>query len=241
MTISEVLNLQQRRARKMLLRRIKGKIKRGRAIARRRMASPDKLRKRSAKKAREVIRKKVAGQRGAKYAQLPLSARMQIDKQVEKRKSMIQRLAKRMMPKVRKAERERLAKVRSAKKESYDYSDILSVVNRIHDKKIVEKVESKLFRKLKEYDIPFNDFRESYEVFTNQKGLKRMDESKYENAVNFFVNYHRKYGGDVQRNLVQVARMINGIEYRKLEQVLHDLINKRLIDKKYAFRKDMIK
>ena len=162
--IQEVLSLQQRRARKLLLRRIKGKIKRGRAIARRRMANPEKLKKRAAKRAREAIRKRVAGKRGEKYSQLPLSARMQIDKQVAKRKSLIKRLATRMLPKVRKAERERLAKVRAAasKKESFE---IASVIHKLERHLVSEKVKANLIKKSEKYGVPYASLRESYFMF----------------------------------------------------------------------------
>ena len=162
--LHEVLSIQQRRARKMLLRRIKGKIKRGRAIARRRMANPEKLKKRAAKRAREAIRKRVAGARGAKYSQLPLSARMQIDKQVAKRKSLIKRLATRMLPKVRKAERERLAKVRAAatKKESFEIADVITKLER-HI--ISEKIRVNLKKKSEKYGVPYASLREAYFTF----------------------------------------------------------------------------
>ena len=118
--LNEVLNIQQRRKRKLQLRRLKSKIMRGRKIARKRMATPEKLKKRASRAARNIVRKKVAGARGAKYADLPVSARMEIDKKVEKRKALVQRLAKRLAPKVRKAERERLARVRGKKNEEFN-------------------------------------------------------------------------------------------------------------------------
>ena len=117
--LNEVLDIQQRRKRKLQFRRLKSKIMRGRKIARKRMANPEKLKKRASRAARNIVRKKVAGQRGASYSKLPVSARIQIDKQVDKRKSMVSRIAKRLAPKVRKAERERLARVRGKKNEDF--------------------------------------------------------------------------------------------------------------------------
>ena len=158
----EVLNMQQRRARKMMMRRIKSKIARGRRIARKRMAKPEKIKARASKKARELIRKRVAGKRAEKYKDLPISARIQIDKQVEKRKGMISKLAKRMIPKVRKAEQERLKKARSVKKESIEYNDIENVVNRVYTEQLAERVEKNLRKKADKYDVPFEDIREAY-------------------------------------------------------------------------------
>ena len=85
---------------------------RGRKIAAKKMASPEKLKLRSRKKAIEVIRKKVAGAKGTDYKNLSPSEKMSIDKKVEKKKGLIAKIAKKQLQGVKKAEKERLAKVR---------------------------------------------------------------------------------------------------------------------------------
>ena len=162
--VNEVLDIKQRRARKLLLRRIKGKIQRGRKLAMRRMANPEKLKRRAAKKAKEAVRKRVAGKRGEKYSQLPLSARIQIDKQVSKRKSLVQKLAKRMMPKVRKAERERLKKFRQ-KEESFEYKTISEAIALVERDLISEKIKKNLKKKSERYGVPYESIREAYFFF----------------------------------------------------------------------------
>lgn len=79
----------------------------------------------------------------------------------------------------------------------------------------------------------------TFRQFIEEKEM--VDESKYDGAVDFFVRYQQKHGGDLQRNLVKTSRVVKGIDYRTLEQVLHDLINRNMVDKKYAFRKDLLK
>lgn len=111
--IEEALDRQQRRQRAITMRRYKSKIAAGRRKAERRPATMDKLKKRARKKAIEVVRKKVAQKQGENYATLDASQKANIDKKVEKKKALIDRLAKRFVPQVRSSERERMAKRRS--------------------------------------------------------------------------------------------------------------------------------
>jgi hypothetical protein len=111
--IEEALDRQQRRQRAITMRRYKSKIAAGRRKAERRPATMDKLKKRARKKAIEVVRKKVAQKQGENYATLDATQKANIDKKVEKKKALIDRLAKRFVPQVRSSERERMAKRRS--------------------------------------------------------------------------------------------------------------------------------
>jgi len=167
MTLQEVLTFQQRMKKKMMMRRIKGRIKRGRLIAKRRLASPEKLKTRSAKKARQIMRSRLAGAQGKKYNQLPYSARMQIDKKLKNKQAIISRLAKRLLPKVRAADRARLAKLRSGgtKKESFDVEYIRSVdevLRRIEREQISEAVEKNLRKKSEKYGVSISQLKEKY-------------------------------------------------------------------------------
>ena len=107
-----VLSVADRKKRAMSFKKAKSKIMRGRKIAAKKMASPEKLKLRSRKKAIEVIRKKVAGAKGTDYKNLSPSEKMSIDKKVEKKKGLIAKIAKKQLQGVKKAEKERLAKVR---------------------------------------------------------------------------------------------------------------------------------
>lgn len=107
-----VLSVAARRKRAMAFKKAKSKIMRGRKIAAKKMASPEKLKTRARKKAIEIIKKKVAGAKGADYKNLSPSEKMSIDKKVEKKKGAIAKIAKKQLEKVKKAEKERLAKVR---------------------------------------------------------------------------------------------------------------------------------
>jgi len=118
------LDVQQRRQRARTMKRYASRIARARERAQRRKASPEKLKVRARRKAREVLRKRFL--QGRKYSELATAEKMQIDKRVLKiPATTINRIAMRQLPAVRKAEVERLAARNSGgsdsdKKESLD-------------------------------------------------------------------------------------------------------------------------
>ena len=82
----EALNMQQRRARSLTMRKYKGKIAAARKRMAKKAATMDKLKARARKAAIVIIRKKIAGKKGENYAKLGPGEKMMIDKRVEKKK-----------------------------------------------------------------------------------------------------------------------------------------------------------
>jgi len=115
--LDEAMSMQQRRQRSLTMRKYKGKIAAARKRLKNKKASMGKLKQRARKAAIKIIRKKVAGKKGVNYASLNPGEKMLIDKKVEKKRAAIDKIAKRLMPQVRKQELTRLS---SLKKESYD-------------------------------------------------------------------------------------------------------------------------
>jgi hypothetical protein len=111
------LTLQQRQKRARMLKRIAPKLARFREIRKKRMADQPRLVKRSRKLAIKMLRKRVAGDRGANYAELSPTDKISVDKLVMKKMGMINKMAQRLLPKVRKAEMERVKKARETVKE----------------------------------------------------------------------------------------------------------------------------
>lgn len=105
--IDEALNMQQRRQRALIMRRLKSRIKLGRERAKRRIASPEKLERRAKRQARMLIFKRLT--KDIPKSDLTYQRRQEIEKRLDKPavKKRIERLAKKMLPKVRKAEMER--------------------------------------------------------------------------------------------------------------------------------------
>lgn len=103
-----VLSIQQRQKRAQIMRRNKSKIERAREIAKKKMAPEANIRKRAFVQARQIIRRRVAGERGAEYEKLGPSEKMIIDRAVEGKQKIIKKLALRLIPRVKQAESKRL-------------------------------------------------------------------------------------------------------------------------------------
>jgi len=113
-----VLNLMQRRKAALKMRRLKFKIQRMKKLKKKRMATLDMLTRRARRTARTFIRKRIAGKKGEQYADLSPSEKIQIDKRVDQKQALIDKIAKRLMPKVKQQELVRLRKARAQVKES---------------------------------------------------------------------------------------------------------------------------
>ena len=135
--IEAPLTLAQRRKRGLATRRARVKILRGRKIAQRKMASKEKLKVRARRKAIQFIRRRVAGAKGADYANLSPSEKIAIDKRVQQRKGAIAKIATRLMPKVTKAERERLRAFMASKNEE-NLNDALNIIMEAYFKVDIE-------------------------------------------------------------------------------------------------------
>lgn len=107
--IDEVLSKSARMKRSRLLKVKSFQIARKRKLAMKKKASPEKLKVRALKKARELITKKILKNR--KKSDLSLSSREQLEKRLSKKKAVIKRIAKKILPKVRSAETQRIAKL----------------------------------------------------------------------------------------------------------------------------------
>lgn len=114
------LSIVQRLKRARQMRRMAPRMKRMRAMRKFRMAPKERLKFRAQKQARNLIRKRVAGNLGAKYATLSASQKIAVDRLVAKKSGRVNKIATRLLPKVRKAEVERLKAVRNRKNESLE-------------------------------------------------------------------------------------------------------------------------
>tara|TARA_R100001079_G_scaffold108758_1_gene79913 strand:+ start:7024 stop:9918 length:2895 start_codon:yes stop_codon:yes gene_type:complete len=120
------LTFQQRQKIAIRMKRLAPRMKRLRAIKKKRMATPDRLKYRARKAALNILRRRAAGSRGAKYASLSRTDKINIDRQLNNRykgpalRKIVDRFSRRMLPMIRRKEMERLKKARSAKKEEID-------------------------------------------------------------------------------------------------------------------------
>ena len=179
--LDEALTRQQRIKRGRQMRRMRVKMKRGREKAKRRRANIDVLKRRSRKAARNVIKKRLAGNK--RYADMEPAEKERIDKRIEKiSKQRIDNLAIKLLPSVKKKERERL-QARHGKNESVDLNEMWGayVTKRPHmlmDKNNKPKFDKrfKMFKpkqvtEMNEFDIEdIVELMESVEKFTETTG-----------------------------------------------------------------------
>lgn len=102
--VDEALTQQQRRARSRQLKKYQSKIKIGRERAKRRIASPEKLKMRARKTARDQVLKRIT--KDVPKAELTYARRQEIEKRLDTpaSKAKIERLSKKLFPKIRQAE-----------------------------------------------------------------------------------------------------------------------------------------
>ena len=105
---TEALTMQQRLARARSLKKNKAKIAIGRKKAARKIADMETLKKRARKQARNLLLKKIT--KDIPKGELSFARRQSIEKQLDKKKAVVDKIAKKLLPKVRKAEIDRRKK-----------------------------------------------------------------------------------------------------------------------------------
>lgn len=98
----EALSMQQRLARGRQMKKLKSKIAMGRKRAMRKTANMDTLKKRARKAARNVVLKKLI--KNTPKSELSMARRQDLEKRLDKKKAVIDKLSKKLLPQVRKKE-----------------------------------------------------------------------------------------------------------------------------------------
>ena len=111
--VSEVLTPAQRFKRSQQMKRLGKKIARARMIALKRPSSPDKLNQKAQRHARNLMRKKFT--KGQNYADLSFQQKAQIEKKLQGKSAVINRIAMKVKPKLKKLEQQRLINMNKAK------------------------------------------------------------------------------------------------------------------------------
>lgn len=103
--LEEVLDIQTRMKMKASMRKNKAKIRMGQRRAKRKMADLGRLKKRAQRQARTAILNKIL--KGKDKSELSYGARAAAEKRVNAKAALIQRLARKLLPTVRKADRDK--------------------------------------------------------------------------------------------------------------------------------------
>ena len=99
------------RMKKSRLMKMKGKmIARKREISMKKKASPEKIKKRAMKKARDILTIKILKDRSK--SDLSISGKEGLEKKLNAKTAIIKKIAKKLIPQIKKAETERLAKMK---------------------------------------------------------------------------------------------------------------------------------
>lgn len=99
------MTLVQRQKRSRMMKKYASRIKIGREKAKRRTATPDRLKKRARKQARLQLARKLS--KTQDYAGLSFAKKNEIEKRLAKLGPRIDRISKKLLPKMRKMEQER--------------------------------------------------------------------------------------------------------------------------------------
>jgi len=114
------LTLAQRMKKRILMRRLAPVIARKRKITMRRKAGREQLTKRARRAALLLLKKRVAGNKGKKYKSLSPSEKIGIDRLVQKKLGLVDKIARRLLPKMLKKETERMRKKSSGVNEEFE-------------------------------------------------------------------------------------------------------------------------
>lgn len=100
--VDEALTMAQRRKRSIQMKKYRSRLAVGRKRQEAKMADPARLQRRAQKAARAAIAKKLT--KGIPKAELTPARKQEIEKRLDKMPAKIKTLAKKMLPKIRKAE-----------------------------------------------------------------------------------------------------------------------------------------
>jgi hypothetical protein len=104
----EAMTMAQRMKMKAAFKKNKAKIALGKKKAAKKLASPEKLKARAKKQARDMIIKKIL--KGKSKNDLGFAARTDLEKKVDKKKGAINKIMKKILPAVKKADKLKLKK-----------------------------------------------------------------------------------------------------------------------------------
>ena len=106
--LSEAMTMAQRMKMKQAFKRNRAKIMLGRKKAAKKLASPEKLKIRANKQARDILIKKILKDKNK--ADLSFSGRQALEKKIDKKKAAIAKIAKKLLPGIRLKDRDKLKK-----------------------------------------------------------------------------------------------------------------------------------
>lgn len=168
----KVLSAAQRKKIARNIKKNKHKIKAGRKKAKKKKPTKAVFKKRAKNRAKKIIKDKIAG-KGKSYADLPVAAKIAVDKKFEKKKKKVERLAKKILPSLQKEDCNPLFEFNSLVAREKSKHNLC--VHMLHDKYGRVRIDRR-FRAFKPRNPPGTPV---------EKSLKRIAE----HAIELFGNY----------------------------------------------------
>lgn len=112
--VDEALDFQQRRARSRAMKKNKAKIAMGRRRAAKRTAGQDRLKQRAKRSAIKQLFTKFA--KGKSKEEIPYARRQEIEKRIQKMSGKVDKIARKLLPDIRKREKVRRSGTQGAEK-----------------------------------------------------------------------------------------------------------------------------
>jgi len=110
--MDEVLTPKQRMKRSILMKKLAPKMAKKRAKSMKKKAPSEVILKRAMNKARDILTKKILNNKSK--SDLGFGELENLEKKLDKKKAVIKKIAKKMLPQLKKAEKERIEKLRSS-------------------------------------------------------------------------------------------------------------------------------
>lgn len=179
-----VLNFAQRRKRAMIFKKLSRRIQRAKMRQMKRVADPERLKRRAAKAAYKFFRSRLAG--GQNYADLGTGQKIAVDTRLQKMLPVIKKFAVRLIPQVRKADLERRKSFMASQsqKENIDLNDMFSLfvegAKLPQDKDVAGKSGTQPSKYYKGLDKDTKEKRDSHFKAHAQKSDR--DDSSYKDA-----------------------------------------------------------
>jgi len=197
----KVVNMTTRMHRAVSARKNKSRLSRARELARRRLAKAPALSRRSMKRAKNILRARLAGQAGKNYSNLTVSQKIAIDKMVDRKKGAIKKIALKIAPRIKGDEMRRLQAATAGK--SYKTSTLVvsSFQQLAHDmlteketKAIMEKAQASGFN----YETLLAVFSRGKTAFKNADTAPGKTPSQYAfDRLNSYINGGKAFKEDL--------------------------------------------
>ena len=231
MLVEKVVGITTRMHRAVAMRKNKARLERAREVARRRLAKQGALNRRAMKRAKGILRTKLAGSAGTNYTGLTVSQKIAIDKMVERKKGAIKNIARKIAPRIKGDEMRRLQSVTTGKKFSASKMVVTSSYEMIGNM-ISEKEHKAIVEKAAASGIPTSTL---LQVFTRGKSAFKTGNppgktpSQYGfDRLNSFINGGKAFKEDVDLFEQTKPKTLSDI----MQQGLHTARNMGTMDSK---------